>query len=235
MIARKLLIADSNEAFRTALSQRLCQYHYVCCCSTGTMALALSRQQAPDILVLDLMLDEIDGLSVLKTLCAEGRYPQVLIVSSYIPPYISEMAQELGVKAVFLKTTPLDILLQQLEDMGRYLSIQTNEQDRILDMLLLPLGFSAQDLYYPKLKDTLVVLSRDLAQHLGKEVYPPICARYQISIDALDSGLHRLITHSWRRGQQELWLTHFPGAVKKPPCNKIFLKRMAMLLRGILE
>ncbi len=63
---RKLLIADCSEDYRTALANALTDHYHVLCCRTGTEALDILRRENPDILVLDLMLPELDGLTLLE-------------------------------------------------------------------------------------------------------------------------------------------------------------------------
>lgn len=62
---RKILIATISEATNTALAEALYQYE-VHICHTGTEALAMLEALQPDILILDLMLPVMDGLTVLR-------------------------------------------------------------------------------------------------------------------------------------------------------------------------
>ena len=63
---RKLLIADYNEEFRTALAAALQKQYHVLCCKSGTEALTILYQEHPDILVLDLMLPELTFRSLVQ-------------------------------------------------------------------------------------------------------------------------------------------------------------------------
>ena len=71
MDARKLLIADGNEEFRRALAAELQGAYHVRCCDDGKEALSLLRSFAPDVLVLDLMLPGLDGISLCRALREE--------------------------------------------------------------------------------------------------------------------------------------------------------------------
>ena len=75
MDARKLLIADGNEEFRRALAAELQGAYHVRCCDDGKEALSLLRSFAPDVLVLDLMLPGLDGISLLQSAAASGLVP----------------------------------------------------------------------------------------------------------------------------------------------------------------
>jgi len=82
---RKLLIADCNEDYRTALAAALGSQYHVLCCRSGTEALALLYQEHPDIFVLDLMLPELDGLTLLERVSANGICPMVLAATPIFP------------------------------------------------------------------------------------------------------------------------------------------------------
>lgn len=237
MAERRLLIADSNEDIRSALAQELQCYPNTRICGTGTEALTMIRQEPPDILVLDLMLPVVDGLTVLETIRSEGIRPLVLVVSSYISEYVQYAAFQLGIASLLLKPVSLSAVLSRIRSMDQFLDydIPTRAPQDILDILLIPLGIPPEDRYYARLKDTLVNFSKDLSQHLGKEVYPPICKAHNISADALDSGLHRLITQGWKNGSRDIWLHLFPDATTKPPCNRVFLKKLAANLKDCQE
>ena len=75
---RKLLIADCNEDYRAALAAALSSQYHVLCSRTGTEALALLYQEQPDIFLLDLMLPELDGLTLLERAYADNIRPMVL-------------------------------------------------------------------------------------------------------------------------------------------------------------
>ena len=68
----KLLIADCSEDYRLALSAVLSGQYQVLCCRSGTEALTLLHQERPDILVIDLMLPELDGVTVLERAQADN-------------------------------------------------------------------------------------------------------------------------------------------------------------------
>lgn len=78
MDAMKLLIADGNEEFRRALAAELQGAYHVRCCGDGKEALSLLRSFVPDVLVLDLMLPELDGISLLQSAASAGLCPMVL-------------------------------------------------------------------------------------------------------------------------------------------------------------
>ena len=107
---RKLLIADCSEEYRTALANALTDSYHVLCCRTGTEALDFLRRENPDILVLDLMLPELDGLTLLERSCAEGIRPMVLAATPILTGYVYSCAQRLGIEYLVRKPCDIDAI-----------------------------------------------------------------------------------------------------------------------------
>jgi DNA-binding response OmpR family regulator len=55
--------------------------HTVCVVTDGAAALREARQQRPDLLVLDVMMPELDGLTVCRTLRAESDVPMLMLTA----------------------------------------------------------------------------------------------------------------------------------------------------------
>ncbi len=71
---KKILVVDDEVSVRKLLSSYLKQEGYeVADAADGVSALQLARREHPDLIVLDLMLPEIDGLEVCRTLRGESN------------------------------------------------------------------------------------------------------------------------------------------------------------------
>ncbi|NNU80205.1 response regulator transcription factor [Halovulum dunhuangense] len=79
---RLLIVEDDAETARY-LTEGLREEGHVCDhCHTGTAGLAAALGQDYDAIIIDRMLPELDGLSVVRTLRAEGRKTPVLVLSA---------------------------------------------------------------------------------------------------------------------------------------------------------
>jgi signal transduction histidine kinase/CheY-like chemotaxis protein len=82
---RRVLVVDDEEISRYVLRQHLMTpRHVISEAATGADAIRLARRERPDILCLDLMMPDLDGLAVLRQLKAdpETRDIPVLVVTS---------------------------------------------------------------------------------------------------------------------------------------------------------
>lgn len=111
-----LLIADSNPEFRHALAQALKRCYCVHCCGTGTEALRLLRALRPEILVLDLTIPEVDGLTLLQMAVSEGLRPRVLAITPLVSNYILESADEPGVGYMMRQPCDARLVVRQVNE-----------------------------------------------------------------------------------------------------------------------
>ena len=84
----KVLVADASESWRLSLEQTLGQQYQVEYCADGAQALERISQFQPEVLVLDLMLARVDGLSVLQAISAMESRPRVIVTGKYFSNFI---------------------------------------------------------------------------------------------------------------------------------------------------
>jgi DNA-binding response OmpR family regulator len=78
----RILVVDDEIAVADLLAYNLRRAHYeVLLAGDGRTALQLARQSAPDLILLDLMLPEVDGLDVCRELRKNSRVPIIMITA----------------------------------------------------------------------------------------------------------------------------------------------------------
>src|SRR5262249_14478860 len=76
-----ILVADDNEANRDILARRLEANGYaIVMAADGEEALAMARDQLPDLILLDIMMPKMDGLEVCRQLKADRSLPFMPII-----------------------------------------------------------------------------------------------------------------------------------------------------------
>ena len=79
----RILIAEDEERLAAFLEKGLKANGYVTTTATdGPTALALARDEDFDLLILDLGLPGLDGMTILRTMRSQGRRMPVLILSA---------------------------------------------------------------------------------------------------------------------------------------------------------
>lgn len=232
-----LLIADSNPEFRQALGELLQECCRVHCCGTGTEAAELLRTLRPQVLVLDLMLPEMDGISLLQSAHEQGIRPNVLATTSLLSPYVLEALMDLGV--AYLLRRPCDVrsAARRAEDLCRRRDVSDKGPAAFLSGVLKSLGFTKSHTGARCLPIAIMLDAQNPGQAYTKELYPEagrLCDP-PITADQVEKLIRYAIGKAWERGDKAEWSRYFPpdlsGEIPKPS-NGEFITRMAEVLKA---
>ena len=111
----RVLIVDDHPAIRRMIRQLLSQHEQirvVAEASSGSEALECVRTLKPDMMTLDMMMGDMNGLEVLSRLKVLSRRPKAIVVSLYHMPQMVQKALEGGADAYIhkKKLTPSSLL-----------------------------------------------------------------------------------------------------------------------------
>ncbi|MBD2091947.1 response regulator transcription factor [Microcoleus sp. FACHB-1515] len=118
----RVLVVDDHELIRYSLKmalQRQPNIELVGLASNGKEAVEMVKQHRPDVVILDLQMPIVDGLSA--SLQIKGMYPQTQIVaySSVKDPQVEVMVQTAQVDAFCEKEVPIQELINVVTQLGR--------------------------------------------------------------------------------------------------------------------
>lgn len=223
-----LLIADSSEDFRTQLKKALDPYYRVLCCQDGKTALQLLRSEHPAVMVMDPLLPELDGISVLQSAAAEHIRPVVLLTGTWFSYYVQEAACSLGV--AYLIRKPCDILraVERIQDME---AIETAEKEDLRGKLhetLLSLGFSAKRKGFSYLVEVLMFILRFGNQPLTKVVYPAVGKHYGYGWKSVERAIRTAVEAAWESGERGNWSQVMMADLEECPSNGEFIERFLL-------
>jgi DNA-binding NarL/FixJ family response regulator len=120
--ATRILVADDHplvrEGLRVALSDE--EDLVVCgCAADGQSAVEMCRELTPDVIVMDLTMPRLDGLSALRTITEEHPGALVVVVSAHDDRSHVRAAMEAGASGYVLKGTPTEELADALRAVRR--------------------------------------------------------------------------------------------------------------------
>ena len=123
----KILIADDHSMLRQGLRTLLEQYKHIVVAeaTNGEDAFALFEKYHPDILILDLDMPGIGGLSTLKRILHSNINAKVLIFSMHDDCVYATRALQDGAKGYVTKTDSPEVLLDAINKIlkgGRYIN-----------------------------------------------------------------------------------------------------------------
>lgn len=232
-----VLIADSDESCCKQLQETLrwiCDVH-TCC--TGTEALSLLSSLHPDVVLLDLMLPQLDGISVLKALRGSGSHPVILASTCLVTDYILETAEKLGVSYLMMK--PCDLRATAARIQEQLAKLEESRKDagdidlRIAGLLLM-MGFSVKLHGFKYLREAISQMLQNPDQSITKELYPQVGRVYQAAGSHVERSIRGALLDAWKRRDERIWQLYFPadssGKMAKPT-NAVFITRIADGLR----
>ena len=228
---RKLLIADCSEEYRTALTAALNSQYHVLSCRSGTEALALLQQEHPDILVLDLMLPELDGLTLLERISASGICPMVLAATPIFSDYVFSCAQRLGIEYLVRKPCAIEAIASRVRDLSRRLKAAEPKTDpeSFVTGLLLSLDISTKHNGFAYLREAILLMAKDPAQSVTKMLYPEVARICGCHKENVERSIRTALDRAWEKRDREKWQKYFPGA-RQRPTNAVFISRLTEAL-----
>ncbi len=238
-----VLIADSSEEFTAGLVaalQRGNGFTVVGTASDGEQAIRLITDRKPDILVLDLMLSKLDGLSVLKAVSTMEHKPTTLATSGFITDYVAAAAVSLGARYLMLKPCDMAALVDRVEELRggenlRNSSSRRPDKNSIESMvtnIIHEIGVPAHIKGYQYLREAIIlaVEDMDVINAITKVLYPQVAKTFQTTPSRVERAIRHAIEVAWDRGDLDTLQRFFGYTVsntKGKPTNSEFIALIA--------
>lgn len=233
MEARRLLIADGTEEFVSALAAALRGVYELRTCRTGTEALELVRTYRPDVMVLDLMLPGLDGISLLQSQPMQELRPIVLAVSRFSSDYLVESIAQLGVGYMMMKPCDIKATVARIGDLTQRIKspavAPADNKTRITNTLL-TLGVPTKLRGYAYVREAVEVMAERPGLSITKELYPTVGQRCDASAENVERSIRGAIASAWKNRDEQVWRMYFGGNAGQPlrrPTNAAFISRLA--------
>ncbi len=240
----KLLIADAGEEFRQSLADHARGAYRIRICQEGHQTLETLLSYKPDLVVLDMMLPGLDGVSILEALDNCGLHPIVLAVSKWNNDYMIRAASRYGVGYMMTKPCDVKAVAARLKDLAEQVEpaqITAPDLRTVVSNILLGLGFSTKLQGYGYLREAILEMAENPGQSVTKILYPAvgkICGANKIQVERSIRGA---INKAWDRRDEAMWRLYFPvssdGKVQRPT-NAVFITTVSDRLnmdRGIQQ
>jgi DNA-binding NarL/FixJ family response regulator len=111
-------MVDDHEGFRKAMRLLLESNSSVAICGeaiNGVEAVEKARQLQPDVILMDITMDGLDGLDATRQIRSEIPFPRVVIVSQHDSPHMISTAMKAGASAYVTKSHVVPDLFDAIE------------------------------------------------------------------------------------------------------------------------
>lgn len=232
-----MMIVDDSTLFREALEQALSDTFTIHSFSNGREALEAAPQIKPDVVILDLMLPELDGITLLHEIRNTGLRPVVLAVTRFFNEYVLESAQELGIGYIIRKPCTPAAVSQRVRDLCRRVDSMPEKSmtpaQYVTEQIRL-LRFSPRHNGTDYLKEAVLLMYQKADISITKELYPTVGTLFGHNALQVERSIRTAINTAWNQSEKENWLRLFPpdseGNVPRPS-NGILITRLAEDLR----
>lgn len=229
----KILIADGNEAFRTNLLRSLTGRYLVKACRDGKEAQELLRSFQPHILITELLLRQLDGLSLIHDAGGLTKPPSVLVVTIFANDFVKSELSKLGVCGIILKPSSLKVLLGHIHQIAQGINpIFSPRAEQFISKRLRDLDIPCHRDGCAQLKAAIPLYAEDPYQPLNKVIYAKVAEKCGFPDPKhVEHSIRTVIHTAYRHHTGDQWTALFPNG---RPSNKVFISRMAAELSQYL-
>lgn len=194
-----------------------------------------------DLIVLDLIMPNKDGLGVLKDLKESNIISNIIVATSYNAPDTIRKVSEYGVNYYILKPFELTDLEDKILDTftkpgTKSINIFNNNLEITISKILHELGMPSHIKGYQYIREaiSLIYNNPDMVGGITKELYPELASKFDTTVSRVERAIRHAIEVSWNRGDWDLMEEVFGHSVdidKAKPTNSEFIVTVADKLR----
>ena len=207
------------------------------------LKLIKENQNDYDVVILDLIMPNKDGISVLEDMKKENLNKNVIVLTSYNAGDVIRKVSELGVNYFILKPFDLKELEKRIIECSnnpayanKIVDIYHNSLQISISKILHELGVPSHIKGYQYIREAIAILYEkpEVVGGITKELYPEIANRFETTVSRVERAIRHAIEVSWNRGNWDLMEEIFGHSVdidKAKPTNSEFIVTVADKLR----
>lgn len=249
-----VLIADDNKMFTDELAaylKTLPDMNVAGVAYDGNEALGMISETNPDVVILDVIMPERDGLGVLKQLSvSKAKKPVCIVLSVTGSSSIMETAMKLGADYYLLKPQTMPAIADTIrnfasiphtstsvaEPVTAFAQPQSVDLESLVTEFIHELGVPAHIKGYQYIRTAIMMVidDMDLLNYITKQLYPTIAKQYKTTSSRVERAIRHSIEVAWSRGKPETMDEIFGYTVdtgKGKPTNSEFIAMVADRIR----
>ena len=196
-----------------------------------------------DLILLDLIMPNKDGISVLEEMKKKGIDKKVIVLTSYNTQDMIRKVSEMGVSYFMLKPFELADLESRIIEVsegikygGKAIDLFHNNLQKSITNILHELGVPSHIKGYQYIRESisLVYERPEIVGGITKELYPEVAKKFNTTVSRVERAIRHAIEVSWNRGNWQLMEEIFGHSVdidKAKPTNSEFIITVADKLR----
>jgi NarL family two-component system response regulator LiaR len=159
----RVLIVDDHEVVREGLRLFLAEedeIEVIGLAADGSHALSMAATLEPDVILMDLVMPELDGIETIRRLRTAGSRSRVLILTTFVDKARVRAAIEAGAVGYLLKDVGRADLLAAIRAAGRNTpTLHPVAQQYLMQQVVTPVASSPLDVLTPRELEVLKLIS----------------------------------------------------------------------------
>ena len=240
-----ILVIDDNESIIESIEKYFGSHAVINISGKATngkdgLDLIIKNHKDYDLILMDILMPEIDGLQILETMKEKEINNKVIVLTSYKKDYIVKQASKYGVSYYMIKPFSLEALEKRileivLED-EELLSELSADVQLAISKLLHSLGVPSHIKGYQYIRESILMMYQnpEMIGGITKEIYPEIADKFDTTASRVERAIRHAIEVSWNRGDYDLMEEIFGHSVdydRAKPTNSEFIATLADKLR----
>ena len=238
------IIADEDKNILEEMKRNLTNENAEVIATTnkGDELINLVNSMNPDVLIMDMVLENCDGFKVLEKI--DTSKTKVIVQSALSIDGFINKAISLGAKYYCIKPFDIQTLLERIEDIispskSNYAVAKNNQIEEKITNIFITVGIPAHIKGYQFLREAikLAIANPEIINSITKKLYPTIAEKYDTSASKVERAIRHAIEVAWNRGKIENINNLFGIKVyssNEKPTNGEFIALVAdkMLIEG---
>ncbi len=251
----KILIADENSSARAQLKECFTRAgcRYIEEAINGEDALSKIGRIHPDVVIIDIWMSKLDGLSVVRSAKAinysPDKTPVIIMTSPISNQNIFVQALQAGAELCLVKPLNQSNLLEYVESMLKNRNSKADKPSeqaqrgeeapdieaqvtRIIHQIGVPAHIKGYQ--YLRTAILLTVKDSDIINSVTKVLYPSVAKKYSTTTSRVERAIRHAIEVAWDRGDVDTLNSYFGYTIQNnrgKPTNSEFIAMIADNLR----
>lgn len=246
----RIMIADENADIRFHCKEILTSKGYVIDeTGAGDEALRMLGRQKYDIVIADMWLSSVDGITLIKKTVGAGEQPSFIILTQVTTPSILMEANRSGAALCLPKPVDYEALCRGIETIIKNRSATSVKQQTAsgderaqydletqVTRIIHQIGVPAHIKGYQYLRTAILMTISDseIINSVTKVLYPSVAKKYQTTTSRVERAIRHAIEVAWDRGDIETLNSYFGYTIQNSrgkPTNSEFIAMIADNLR----
>lgn len=200
----------------------------------------LNNQNSFDIILMDIIMPEMDGISILEEMKKNNIKKNVIILTSYKKESTIKMISRYDVDYYMLKPFDMNALEKRIIEVvapdSEEAIVKSNNVEIEISKMLHSLGIPSHIRGYQYIRESVYMMyeNPDMIGGITKSIYPEIAVRFDTTASRVERAIRHAIEVSWARGDYDLMEELFGHSVdydRSKPTNSEFIATLADNLR----